>query len=52
MKDILLTNPLITENLSETELDSLLAPENYLGTAQQQVEQLSTKLQEKYFSES
>jgi adenylosuccinate lyase len=50
MKEILLRNSLITEKFSEDELDQLLMPENYLGTAQQQVEQLINYLKEKYLN--
>lgn len=49
MKSILLDNPVISSKLNEHELDELLTPENYIGTATQQVERAITFLKKKYF---
>lgn len=48
MKDILLENKLITSKITDQELDALLLPENYLGTAKTQVENVLNFIESKY----
>lgn len=50
MKTVLLRNEQIKSKISETELDSLLLPETYLGLAIQQIERTLKELQTKYLS--
>jgi adenylosuccinate lyase len=48
IKEILLQTNEITSNFNENEIDEMLKPENYIGTAVIQVESLFKKLKDKY----
>lgn len=48
MKEILLKNSLISSKFSSEELDSILDPKNYIGTAVEQVENVVNLLKTKY----
>jgi adenylosuccinate lyase len=48
MKEILMKNPKINNIFDETEIDSMLDPKNYLGKAEEQVENLVKILRKKY----
>ena len=50
LADVLLTNEIVTKNLTEEEIRALLDPHQYTGTAVQQVERLSEKLQKLYLA--
>ncbi|KCZ73003.1 adenylosuccinate lyase [Candidatus Methanoperedens nitroreducens] len=47
MKDALLMNRTVSEYMSESEIINLMNPDNYIGTAVEQVESLVTKLKNK-----
>ncbi len=47
MKDALLMNRTVSEYMSENEIIKLMNPDNYIGTAVEQVESLVTKLKNK-----
>ena len=40
LRDVLLADPQISSHLSETEIDAMLDPANYLGVAPQMVDQV------------
>lgn len=48
LKEILMKNPTINNIFNETEIDSMLDPKNYLGKAEEQVENLVKILRKKY----
>ncbi|MHA1720471.1 MAG: adenylosuccinate lyase [Promethearchaeota archaeon] len=48
MKEILIEEKIIKEKFSEKELDDLLKPENYIGTAKIQVENLILSIKKEY----
>jgi len=48
MKEILIKDIMIKDKFTETEIDDLLKPENYIGTAVSQVENLIEILKKKY----
>ncbi len=48
LKEILMKNPKINNIFNETEIDSMLDPKNYLGKAEEQVENLVKILRKKY----
>ena len=50
LADVLLTNEIVTKNLTEEEIRALLDPHQYIGTAVQQVERLNEKLQKLYLA--
>ncbi|CAG1003953.1 adenylosuccinate lyase [Methanosarcinales archaeon] len=47
MKDALLANKTVSEYLAESEIIQLMDPDNYIGTAVQQVDSLAAKLQKR-----
>ena len=48
MKEILIKDIIIKDKFTEAELDDLLKPENYIGTAVSQVENLIGILKKRY----
>ncbi len=47
MKDALIKNRTVSEHMNEDEIISLMNPDNYIGTAVEQVESLATKLKKR-----
>ena len=47
MKDALLANGTVAEYMTESEIVNIMNPDNYIGTAVEQVESLVTKLKKR-----
>jgi adenylosuccinate lyase len=48
LKEVLITEDIIKNNFTYSELDAMLAPENYIGKSVHQVEQMLAQLKVKY----
>jgi adenylosuccinate lyase len=47
MKDTLLKNGIVSKYLTESEIIQMMEPDNYIGTAVEQVESLASKLKKR-----
>ncbi|MDI6859789.1 MAG: adenylosuccinate lyase, partial [Methanocellales archaeon] len=47
MKDVLLEDEEVSKHLAQDEIECLMSPDNYIGTAVEQVEQVVKKLRDK-----